>query len=87
MKKLVPVSKEDIRIKLAASNAKATVPPAATQTSNAASGSSQKPNIAILTRIPNKKISPGDTFRAVKVGDTFQLVPIERKSDSAKEKK
>ena len=75
MKKLVPISKEDLRIKLP-------LQPTVQVTSSCATV--QKPNIAILAEMPNKKICPGDTFRAVKVGNTFQLVPLERMSDSSK---
>jgi hypothetical protein len=73
MKKLVPISKEDIKIKLATVNS-----------SDKVQNSSPKPNVAIMTQIPIKKISPGDIFKAIKVGNTFQLVPIEHKSDSNK---
>lgn len=70
MKKLVPISKEDIKIKL----------PSASPTVSSLTPI-KKSNITYLTKIPTKKISPGDTFKAIKVGNTFQLVPIERKSD------
>lgn len=73
MKKLMPVSKEDIRIKLSSVN----------QSPNL----TQKSNVTILTQVSNNKISPGDTFRAIEVtGNTMKLVPIKQKSDS-KEKK
>lgn len=71
MKKLVPISKDDIKLKL---------PSICSIDSNLKPA--QKPNITYLTKIPTKKISPGDTFKAIKVGNTFQLVPIERKSDN-----
>ncbi|KAJ8676318.1 hypothetical protein QAD02_012105 [Eretmocerus hayati] len=69
LKKLVPISKESIQLKMP------TTKPASAQTN-------PKSNIAILTQIPSRKISPGDTFKAIKVGNTFQLVPFESKSDS-----
>ncbi|XP_011498340.1 PREDICTED: transcription factor E2F8-like [Ceratosolen solmsi marchali] len=71
MKKLVPISKEDIKIKLASVNSTEKV-----------QNPIHKPNVAIMTQIPIKKISAGDIFKAIKVGNTFQLVPIEHKSDS-----
>ncbi|XP_058788755.1 transcription factor E2F8-like [Phymastichus coffea] len=66
MRKLVPISKEDIKLKL----------PPGVQTP-----STSKPNVAIFTQIPTKKISAGDIFKAIKVGNTFQLIPIKKKND------
>lgn len=71
MKKLVPISKNDIKFKL----------PPGVQTP-----STSKPNVAILTQIPTKKISAGDIFKAIKVGNTFQLIPIKKKSDNIQKK-
>lgn len=45
------------------------------------------PNVTLYTQIPVKQISSGDTFRAIKIGNTVQLVPIEQTRDNTMEKK
>ncbi|XP_032457585.1 E2F family member 8 isoform X3 [Nasonia vitripennis] len=72
MKKLIPISKEDIRLRLSSVN----------QSPNLM----QKPNIAIVTQIPNNRISPGDTFKAIEVDNTLKLVLIKQKGDNEKKK-
>lgn len=71
MKKLVPVSRNEI-LQLAASNVTANISPFSSPTSN----------VTFLAKIPIEQISPGDTFKAVKVGNTFQLVPVENHGEN-----
>ncbi|XP_014204845.1 transcription factor E2F7-like [Copidosoma floridanum] len=77
LKKLVPVSHEDIKIKLASMK-----PVAVTATTTS---TTTRPNVPILTRIPTKDISPGEIYacQAIKVGDTVQFVPIKNNSSNS----
>ncbi|OXU19890.1 hypothetical protein TSAR_009161 [Trichomalopsis sarcophagae] len=72
MKKLVPISKEDIRLRLSSVNESPNL--------------MHKPNIAIVTQIPNNRISPGDTFKAIEVDNTLKLVLIKQKGDNEEKK-
>ena len=63
-KKLIPIKRSDLNISLTPINPIVIDP-------------TRTPGFAILTRIPAPSIvSPGDTFKAVKVGNTLQLVPL-----------
>lgn len=67
-KKLIPIKRSDLRISLTPVN------PIRFDNNNGS------PGFAILTRIPTPIVSPGDTFKAVKVGNTLQLVPIKNET-------
>lgn len=69
-KKLIPIKRSDLKISLTPVN------PIVLDNC----GSS---GFAILTRIPAPIVSPGDTFKAVKIGNTLQLVPIKNDETSA----
>uniref|UniRef100_A0A0C9QLW1 TGIF2LX protein n=1 Tax=Fopius arisanus TaxID=64838 RepID=A0A0C9QLW1_9HYME len=69
-KKLIPIKRSDIKLSLAP------VTPVVLENS-----SNNNSSFAILTRIQAPVVSPGDTFKAVKIGNTLQLVPM-RKSNT-----
>lgn len=65
-KKLIPIQRSDIKLSLA--------PVTPIVLDNTSSNNS----FAILTRIQAPIVSPGDTFKAVKIGNTLQLVPMRK---------
>ncbi|XP_043267251.1 transcription factor E2F7-like [Venturia canescens] len=68
-KKLIPIKRSDLKISL-------------TPVNPIVLGNRGTPGFAILTRIPAPIVSPGDTFKAVKIGNTLQLVPIKNEETS-----
>lgn len=67
-KKLIPIKRSDLRISFASGKKIETI------------NTPNRTGYAMLTRIQAPVVSPGDTFKAIKVGNTLQLVPIKDKS-------
>ncbi|XP_063985798.1 transcription factor E2F8-like isoform X2 [Diachasmimorpha longicaudata] len=71
-KKLIPIKRSDLKLSLA---------PVTPVVMDNYTNHNNNSSFAILTRIQAPIVSPGDTFKAVKIGNTLQLVPM-RKSNT-----
>ncbi|KAH0557869.1 transcription factor E2F8-like [Cotesia glomerata] len=80
--KLIPIKKSDIKFSLAEQTySKPIVMQQQVQPADNTVNLGNNSGYAMLTRIQAATVSPGDTFKAIKVGNTLQLVPINSSND------